>query len=92
MFHGTREVNIDKYGKPPTSASAESSQMAARSILKVGLHVGGTHGVPVTNGAAYGPGIYLGTHANVAMGYAQGGNRIIACRGKFRRLSHCDRE
>ena len=48
-------------------------------ILRQGLVPGGTRGVRVANGSAYGQGIYLGRTLSTSHCYARGDNTIFVC-------------
>ncbi|KAJ3014350.1 hypothetical protein HKX48_005205 [Thoreauomyces humboldtii] len=50
------------------------------SILKNGLHVGGTCGTDIGIGCQSGVGIYLVNEAQGALGYTNGSTRIFGCR------------
>ncbi|KAJ7207131.1 hypothetical protein GGX14DRAFT_456314 [Mycena pura] len=50
------------------------------SILSRGFRIGGVGGHPVLNGTAAGYGIYLAPDPQTSLYYAQGANRMFACR------------
>jgi hypothetical protein len=86
LFHGTSEVNFDSYVTlSPTSIIILTK---ARSILKSGLHVGGTNGIEIGIGCASGVGIYLTDEAHGALGYTYGANRIFGCRVMPGKVTH----
>ncbi|KAJ7216495.1 hypothetical protein GGX14DRAFT_696303 [Mycena pura] len=50
------------------------------SILSGGFRIGGVGGHPVVHGSSEGRGIYLAANPTLSCGYAEGANRIFACR------------
>eukprot|EP00667_Euglena_gracilis_P011540 EG_transcript_11800 len=55
-----------------------TSEANLRSIRHEGLKAGGSNGVPVVHGSAYGTGIYSSKTAVTALGYATNG-KVIVC-------------
>jgi hypothetical protein len=62
-----------------------------RGILRKGLIVGGTFGVPVRHGRALGAGVYLGANFNTASTYANGGAVFLVAffKNTGAQFTHC---